>query len=1054
MKKPGNAQSSVELMIILAVSLVILLFFLSFGFQQATTIDIQKQLETAKTSANDLANAAKDVYAQGFGARKQVLVTIPNGTDESKTGIENSTIVFNVAGTDLFADPGVQLSGSFPTTPGGHLVWVESRGSYVSIGSEEAVLDTYSVSLSMLSSSSAGKTITITNYSPGEAIATILPVWSNPDVSLSLSSANFSIPQGSALTFDTNFSSGASAVGAYTGSVQVNVHLSSYDQNIVVPLSVEVSQQGGTGTTGALVVLPSAWTATILRGSSSVKTFNVCNDSTSTMDSITFTPSSGDAGDFAQPISPIASIAAGECATADINLFVPPLQATGPYTGTINVSDADGNSDSIALTITVVQATTVFRWAINSCNWGDCNSTSSVTGAPDISFNSSNGNSLGGYAFDVSGLSGNIVALNILWSHEVSTPSTSQSSIFETTSADFNEGTESFSQTTLTHIDNGEVALSAKSGWWNSQWNYRLPVLLTENRGVSRSNQQTNLTLSFDASHIDSCANEIRVITDANVEIPVRILSDNGSNPVSPSCKIQFGVTISANNSATYHVYYGNSSAANPGYSIPNYSLTWLDSGANALPTNDIGSNAVPLFSDFLDADSDFDLVVGDNAGIFNNVWRNTGTPSSPSWTADNAQLPNTDVGSNSTPAFADLDNDGDKDLVVGENTGNINNGWRNTGTAAVPAWQAYSWNLPATDFGTDSSPSFVDIDNDNNFDLAIGLSDGTIAFLRNTGTPSAPSWSQVSGVMPSQDFGSNAAPTFADLDEDGDFDLIVGESTGRLYLVRNIGSASSPSWETVSLSNYLAQSDGATIDVGTRAAPFLVDLDADSYRDLVIGAGNGRLQTNSSNGRFYYNSHLNISVGAEESPYYFGGTYTSNALDFGSAVTILSLDFNSTLNSQSLSLSFRTSADGITWTDWSEPRITTPQEVNDENQFIQYIAYFSGNGAGTAYLNDVNITVQSIGGMLDDSVSLTYGLSSFDQSTALTYDYLNTPANKMSTDPGAIESVDVFSLRPGGGAWQWSDFSNLKIGGIYNRVGSANGSWRLDAVGVEISYG
>ncbi|KAF5416221.1 MAG: hypothetical protein C5S49_04990 [Candidatus Methanogaster sp.] len=42
---------------------------------------------------------------------------------------------------------------------------------------------------------------------------------------------------------------------------------------------------------------------------------------------------------------------------------------------------------------------------------------------------------------------------------------------------------------------------------------------------------------------------------------------------------------------------------------------------------------------------------------------------------------------------------------------------------------------------------------------------------------------------------GDYAVPAFADLDDDGDYDLLIGEICGESYGYENIGSASSPVW-------------------------------------------------------------------------------------------------------------------------------------------------------------------------------------------------------------------------------------------------------------------
>lgn len=83
---------------------------------------------------------------------------------------------------------------------------------------------------------------------------------------------------------------------------------------------------------------------------------------------------------------------------------------------------------------------------------------------------------------------------------------------------------------------------------------------------------------------------------------------------------------------------------------------------------------------------------------------------------------------------------------------------------------------------------------------------------------------------------GSNATPTFGDLDGDGDLDLIVGEASGELNLYRNLGTRSAPKFNLVS--DHFQE-----IDVGRRSTPVLADMDRDGKLDMIIGSEGGGVQ-------------------------------------------------------------------------------------------------------------------------------------------------------------------------------------------------------------------
>ena len=81
-------------------------------------------------------------------------------------------------------------------------------------------------------------------------------------------------------------------------------------------------------------------------------------------------------------------------------------------------------------------------------------------------------------------------------------------------------------------------------------------------------------------------------------------------------------------------------------------------------------------------------------------------------------------------------------------------------------------------------------------------------------------------------DVSYHSAPTFGDLDGDGDLDLVVGEYDGVLNYYENVGSAASPSY--VAVTGAASPFDG--IDVGDTSAPALADVDGDGDLDLVVG--------------------------------------------------------------------------------------------------------------------------------------------------------------------------------------------------------------------------
>jgi subtilisin family serine protease len=272
----------------------------------------------------------------------------------------------------------------------------------------------------------------------------------------------------------------------------------------------------------------------------------------------------------------------------------------------------------------------------------------------------------------------------------------------------------------------------------------------------------------------------------------------------------------------------------------------------------DIGSGSAPTFADF-DNDGDLDLLVGRSDGGLSSFRRNADGSFTPmDGVGGNPANPfgSIDIGSWSVPSFTDFDLNGTLDLVVGRNDGSLSAFRRNTdgsftpmdGAGGNPANPFLGINVTAF-----SAPSFSDLDFDGDQDLVLGRTEGTIsAFRRNDdgsytsmdgldGNPANP----FSGI----DVGFYSTPNFADLDFDGDADLVVGGNAGTLPAFRRNADGSYTPMNGLSGN---PANPFAGINVGYDSAPVFADLSGDSIPDLVVGSGTGTLSlyvltTNSS---------------------------------------------------------------------------------------------------------------------------------------------------------------------------------------------------------------
>ncbi|MGB7443870.1 MAG: calcium-binding protein [Coleofasciculaceae cyanobacterium] len=212
----------------------------------------------------------------------------------------------------------------------------------------------------------------------------------------------------------------------------------------------------------------------------------------------------------------------------------------------------------------------------------------------------------------------------------------------------------------------------------------------------------------------------------------------------------------------------------------------------NPFGLEDVGSRSIPAFVD-IDLDGDLDAFIGENNGQIN-FFENTGTLNEAIFlqrSGEDNPFDGVDVGGDSSPAFVDIDGDGDLDAFLGEDDGNVNF-FENTGTLneAIFSERTEEDNpFDGVDVGSDSTPTFVDIDGDGDLDVFIGEDDGDINFFENIGTVNEPLFSEGNeedNPFSSVDVGGDSSIAFVDIDGDGDLDALLGEDDGNIWLFEN----------------------------------------------------------------------------------------------------------------------------------------------------------------------------------------------------------------------------------------------------------------------------
>jgi hypothetical protein len=345
-----------EFLIILSVTLLALLVFMSLSQSESADVGLEKERTDAYNSVRTLGAAADEVYSQGAGARKKVDIEIPAGFVRNESFISKNAIKMRAAGNDYIEIKDFEVFGSFPSSSGPTQIWVESVGDRVKIGNAIIEVDRESINLIMGHDDSRTETFSVTNLINSSLLVKISADWNHENISMGMASDSFVLPSYGADVSTLSFKSSKSVyTGFYSGSLNVTAYDSLSAQSVSVPITVEIARtmipEGGP----PLVVVPSIFNATLRQGQSTTKTFQVCTNSETTLETIEFSSSENWPGSWVSQMEPLSRQEPSVCQAKTLRLDIPVDAAADTWRGYVYVKgDLEEAEDVIVLDINVM----------------------------------------------------------------------------------------------------------------------------------------------------------------------------------------------------------------------------------------------------------------------------------------------------------------------------------------------------------------------------------------------------------------------------------------------------------------------------------------------------------------------------------------------------------------------------------------------------------------------------------------------------------------------------------------------------------------------------
>jgi hypothetical protein len=342
MLKSKTGQTTIELLILLSISMVALTIIFSIYIDQVNSSFNNQDYFLAKSSVQKIVSAANTVYYAGAGSEIKLELEFPRDVDFSSTGFFGQEVLVKLKnGHSYVGGADINIVGQLKPYSGKNIIYMLYDGNVVKIHYNDFETNRQNVSISALQGQSVSTNFTIRNNSMQEMKFYLDKNFSHNFVYLDNLESSFDLAPAEVKQISLDFTQSSSAQGNYSGFITITGQVNDLNFSRTINISLEVLTKSN-----ELVIYPKINSFSSSPLSVQTKSFSICNSS---QDSIIINSWAANgsidknAAEWISELPIITSVSPRDCNDFDLIFTIPSATVGEVYDANISAILTDSN---------------------------------------------------------------------------------------------------------------------------------------------------------------------------------------------------------------------------------------------------------------------------------------------------------------------------------------------------------------------------------------------------------------------------------------------------------------------------------------------------------------------------------------------------------------------------------------------------------------------------------------------------------------------------------------------------------------------------------------